>query len=93
MHRNDGEIETEEIAIAENSADQLSLELLAPEDEVRRALPNGLYRKSYSERKAGICRLLVGRFGLPTTIARPYAARLCRHLFSGPSFREWLGIS
>lgn len=92
MHRNSGEIATDEVAIAEIDADQLALELLAPEYEVRRLLPKGISKKSYSQRELSTRRLLVQRFGLPTPIARDHASRLCRLWFSGPSFREWLGI-
>jgi len=92
MHRSGGEIEVEEIATAENDADQLALELLAPEGEVHCLLPLDFSKKTYKQREINVRRLLVGRFGVPPSIAGAYASQLCRQWFNGPSFKEWLGV-
>ena len=92
MHRNDGNIGTNKILNAENHADLLAFELLAPEIEVWRALPRPFAKRTYQERAASVRRLLARRFGLPSYAAGQYSIILCRSRFGGPSVREWLGL-
>lgn len=80
------------ILASENRADRLALELLAPEETIRRSLVRGFYDKPFEKRVSSLRRLLKTRFGLPSSVAETVAARLCRGWFGGPSAREWLGL-
>ena len=92
MHRVGGEIASEEVLEAENQADLLAFELLAPEAEVWAAVPKDFSRRPFARRVASLHRLLTRRFGLPRYAAARYSAILCRSRFGGPSVREWLGM-
>jgi hypothetical protein len=77
---------------AECLADELALELLAPEIAVLdrlRALPESL---TYRQREQALDSHLRSDFGLPEHVAGPYAMRLLRREFGGPSSAEWLGV-
>jgi hypothetical protein len=91
MHRENDQCVTD-VADSETRADRLALELLAPEDQVRDALPRGFFRKPYTKRTGSVRRILKMRFDLPTSVAHGYAAHLCRDWFHRPSAREWLGV-
>lgn len=79
-------------ACSETLADELAVELLAPEEAVRRALQHRPREKSLEKRGTIIMRLLMTNFGLPPVIAEVHASRLNRQWFRGPSAREWLGM-
>ena len=64
-------------------ADELACELLAPADEVRRAL-GGRWSS------ADATRLLVSRFHLPVGPATEFARRLTRRFQPAPTFVDWL---
>ena len=64
-------------------ADELACELLAPADEVRRAL--GAQWSS-----ADATRTLISRFRLPAGPATDYARRLTRRFQPAPTFVDWL---
>jgi hypothetical protein len=93
MHRDDTGSADGSILEVERQADELALELIAPEKDVWCSLPTGLADRPYDKRVAGLRRLLVRRFGLPNEAAHKYAAGLCRSRFGGKSVREWLGIT
>lgn len=77
---------------SEHRADRLALELLAPEQAIRRFLVRGFYDKPFEKQVISLCRLLKTRFGLPASIAETFAVRMCRGWSGGPSAREWLGL-
>ena len=81
------------VAGAERLADELALELLAPEANVLDLLRPLAPRQPYAEREAAAQRLMQTGFGLPDPIAGRYALRLLRRQTGGPSTREWLGVA
>jgi hypothetical protein len=81
------------IITAENRADLLALELLAPASAVRNRLPRTVFRRDYESKCQVVTRLLSSHFGLPKPVAVEYGAFLSRRWFGGPSVREWLGIA
>jgi hypothetical protein len=81
------------VLVAENRADLLALELLAPARAVRNRLPRSASRRHYESKCQAVTRLLSSHFGLPKPVAIEYGAFLCRRWFGGPSVREWLGIA
>lgn len=80
-------VERATIARAEAEADQLALQLLAPEDCALRVLPAA---GRFSERLAAGTAALVASFGLPAPIAAPYARRLVAQRDGPPGWQEWL---
>lgn len=87
----DGDIFQGTVLKAENDADLLALELLAPAKEVWARLPVKT-RSSFRELMEYATRILKEEFGLPNTVAKPYAYQLVDSLTGGPSIREWLGL-
>lgn len=77
---------------AESRADLLALELLAPENEVRRRVPELNASRNHQQTVADTVSVLVHTFGLPQQIANGYGQSLCRSWHGGPSFKEWLGV-
>ncbi len=75
---------------AETHADQLALELLAPEGAVLRHMHAAGLPSTHDGRVKLAEALLMRAFGLPPVIAAGYAPHLCRSAFGGSSFREWL---
>lgn len=78
---------------AECIADEVALELLAPEAAVMERLALLAPGRPYPEREHAAELLLKETFGLPDPIAGRYARRLLRLQTGGPSTREWLGIA
>ncbi|MDP9352380.1 MAG: hypothetical protein M3P51_12670 [Chloroflexota bacterium] len=77
---------------AENRADRLALELLAPADEVRtRVCANGAADDFFACR-AEAQRLLLDEFELPIGVAEEYARRLAEWITGGPSVLESWGL-
>ncbi len=76
---------------AEDHADQLALELVAPADTVREH--TNLNQTSYAERCKEIVGVLTSTFGLPTDMANMYGRALLQSLGKGPSFLEQLGLN
>jgi len=72
---------------AEDKADQLALELLAPASSVLSAART-LGTPTDSD---AVTALIVDRFGLPSPIARTYTRMVLNALGAGRSFRDWLG--
>ena len=75
------------IMLAEERADQLALELLAPADEALRRLPP---RAAWNDWVPETARRLEIVFGLPHTVAAAYARRLGRDCGHGPDFWDWM---
>lgn len=76
---------------AENQADRLSLELLAPVGEVCRELKAAGLR-SYDTCLSFAHELLATDFGLPAVVAQGYAREVAEALTGGPSVLAALGI-
>jgi len=79
---------------AEDRADRLALELLAPAEDALEAMSDliessGLSRNS---RRVQATRLLASRYGLPEAQARDYARLLLKDVERGSSFQNWIGI-
>lgn len=76
----------------ESRADRLALELLAPEAEVRRRVPDVGRLRVFGQAVGHTTNVLRDAFGLPPRIAEGYGTSLCRSWYGGPSFGEWLGL-
>ncbi len=78
---------------AEDRADRLAIELLAPFElvipQVKKAIANV---KEYAARQELTCQLLTSTYSLPLTVAKDYAYRLLEETGAGRSFREWLNL-
>ncbi len=85
-----GEAALSDVWDAEDHADQLALELVAPADEVREH--TSLSHQHYLERRSEIAGVLTTIFGLPTDMADLYGRALLQSLGKGPSFLEQLGL-
>jgi hypothetical protein len=80
------------ILSVESRADRLALELLAPEAEVRRRVPDTGSPRTFGQAVDQTANVLRDAFGLPPMIAEGYGTSLCRSWYGGPSFGEWLGL-
>lgn len=90
--RPDGSLGCGRLAEAENRADRLALELMAPAAEVERRVAQHERPASFQQGAERTARVLVDDFGLPSDVATDYAKALCARWYSGPSMRQWLGI-
>jgi|SRR5579859_4211235 len=87
---NHGQIGLSTIWNAENRADAVALELLAPLEAVlQHAL---LDQPRYEQRRQELVTVLARTFGLPGDMAEFYAPLLLRRCNKGPSFWEGLGL-
>ncbi len=93
MHRDESGFGDATALDSEDQADRLAFELVAPEDELWRALPKDFKDRTYRKRVETVRRLLIRRFGLPSEASCKYATIFCRTRFGGASVREWLGIT
>jgi hypothetical protein len=91
--RADGSLGCGGIGGAEVRADRLALELLAPEDEVRRCFNLIAVPDTRDVRVAALTALLLEQFGLPGAVAAPYARALVGEWHGGRSVRELFGLS
>ncbi len=72
---------------AENRADRVALELLAPEEDALRQLPvQG--NQTWAEWKVAAADTLTWHFGMPQVVAAGYALALAPRVGAGPSFWE-----
>ncbi len=85
------EIRNGQVLAAEERADRLALELLAPADEARSRLTQGSFPKTRDGTIQRVAQLLVGEFGLPLDIAQGYAQQIIDEIHPGPTLVEWLG--
>jgi hypothetical protein len=83
-----GSIDQGAILRAEDRADRLALELLAPAADVLAAATN--VASTPFERARELTELLEQHYGLPLVVARAYAASLAKQT-SRPSVAEWFG--
>lgn len=78
---------------AESSADILALELIAPEDVVKKTLNSLRIQIRFYDLKEKLPELLSTYFYLPESISHTYATALCyKWCRGGPSFSDWLGL-
>jgi len=85
-----GSVSSMRVLDAEDNADRLALELLAPRRDVVKLM------KEYKQKSQTVClhttqTLLTERYGLPATVATQYARFLLAKLTPQLSFRDWLG--
>jgi len=85
-----GGIGCSRIAEAENTADELALELLAPAEVVKQCLAAELRSRNRSQ--AEITTILKETFGLPTSVAVRYSLRFDPAEKKDRSVKEWLGL-
>lgn len=90
--RQDGAFGCAAIAGAEGRADRLALELLAPADEVLMRLAWNGRAARFGEMTARARGVLLEEFGLPRSVAGPYADLLVRGRMGGPTVREVFGF-
>jgi hypothetical protein len=83
-----GSIDQGSILRAEERADRLALELLAPAEQVLAQLP--AVATQPLERMCMATEVLISVYGLPRQVARTYAAAVVRQ--PQPSTAEWLGF-
>jgi hypothetical protein len=86
----EGSIARREALRAEDRADLLALELLAPLQCLRESLVKK--QVAWSDAQAGdvVEGLLIAEYGLPPDVARNYARFLIARHASAPMFRDWL---
>jgi hypothetical protein len=91
MERGDqGQLPVSAIWDAEDRADRLALELLAPWDAVLARAD--LTPPTYPQRLEALTALLTHTFDLPADLIPLYARQILRALGKGPSFLEQLGL-
>lgn len=88
----DGSFESFKVFNAENNADLLALELLAPHSEVIKTTQNGRGKISFDVFDQQCFDLLVSSYKLPHSIARQYSKRLAYLTTGGPSIMSKLGF-
>ncbi|HEX2914057.1 MAG TPA: ImmA/IrrE family metallo-endopeptidase [Chloroflexia bacterium] len=87
-----GDILSGQTLRAEERADRLALELLAPQEEaLGLVIPAIQGLKSYLRRLAAAQEILANHFRLPLPVAQEYARLLLPEAGAQESFREWLG--
>lgn len=77
---------------AENEADYLALELLAPRARVISDTISSTKRLTYSQFNRKSLELLTCKYGIPSDIAKQYASQLAYAVTKGPSFLDKLGL-
>lgn len=77
---------------AENRADQLALELLAPAHHVRVQVSKLGLPKRFAAHKSTLPNILTDHYGLPESIAEGYANHLARKFTGGPTLAEQWGL-
>lgn len=85
-----GEVDQDYVLRAEHRADLLALELLAPQERVRREIGSYL-PLAVPTRIHAVASHLRDSYGLPHTVATTYARHLLRDSLR-PTVREWLGV-
>ena len=88
-----GGVLSEPVLRAESRADQLALELLAPEETALPLVQAAIRAKpSYAFRLSAAIQVLSQTFSLPATVAQPYAVQLVQLAGGQTTFREWLNL-
>ncbi|MGI8551653.1 MAG: ImmA/IrrE family metallo-endopeptidase [Dehalococcoidia bacterium] len=93
MERGGGGFACGSTSEAECLADNLALELLAPEAAVYSGLRAIALGRPYPEREQAAEEFVRRTFGLPDPLVGRYARRLLRRQTGGPDTREWLGLA
>jgi hypothetical protein len=86
-----GDVNRREVLEAEDRADRIALELLAPRQTVLERLETRGIRWRENTALRAATGILVGDFGLPPVIAEQYGRSLVLSRRSMRGFREWLG--
>lgn len=89
MERPDEGVPTNLILDAEDRADRLALELLAPIASLRIRMKRNDVPVGYHARLAFLTTALCIEYGLPLSIA-PFYAEIMLHQWGEPTFRDWL---
>ena len=90
--KGDGSFESAKVFDAENDADMLALELLAPSSKVIKGTKEGQSKPVFSEFRNNCYKLLVEKYGLPSSISEEYASRIAFSVTGGPSILTKLGF-
>lgn len=77
---------------AENRADQLALELLAPARHVRAQISKLRLPQRFAAHKSALPNILTGHYGLPESVVAGYANHLARKFTGGPTLAEEWGF-
>ena len=88
-----GEVNRLEVLAAEDRADRIALELLAPWQTVLERLEAKSIRWREHSAATAATEVLVEEFGLPLAIAQEYGRSLVLSRRSTRGFREWLGAT
>ncbi|MCI0410470.1 MAG: hypothetical protein L0191_18235 [Acidobacteria bacterium] len=88
-----GEVNRLDVLAAEDRADRIALELLAPRQTVLERLEARKIRWRERSAVTAATEILVEEFGLPVTVAQEYGRSLVLRRRSTRSFREWLGTT
>ena len=88
----DGSFISSDVFDAENDADSLALELLAPASVVIRETRSKSEKIPFAEFKDKCSRLLVDKYGITNSISDNYATRLAYSVTGGPSLLSKLGF-
>jgi hypothetical protein len=76
---------------AEDDADRLALELLAPKAAVVQMVTSKIPSWRSPESRASAEKVLLDVFGLPADVAQSYAGHIVNGRRGNSSFSEWLG--
>ncbi len=77
---------------AENEADYLALELLAPRAKIINETVSSARRLTYSQFTKKSQEILIDKYRIPSEVARQYASELAYSITNGPSFLDKLGL-
>lgn len=88
----DGSFASLKVFDAENDADSLALELLAPSTKVIKKVRENSDKLIFSEFRKQCYYLLLENYGLPETISEEYSSRIAYAVLGGPSIITKLGL-
>jgi hypothetical protein len=87
-----GHFRRAEVCLAEDRADRLALELLAPADEVLAMLPASSVDAGFHEMASWLRDILSETCGLPPSIDNAYARQMALRATGGPNLVDALGL-
>lgn len=88
----DGSFFSQEVFNAENDADSLALELLAPSANIVREIKGSFPKIQFQDFKARCNQLLHSKYGLPISISEDYSTQLAYSVTGGPSLLTKFGF-
>src|SRR5690606_23003050 len=88
----DGSFFNEEVFNAENDADSLALELLAPAMNIVSEIKGSFPKIQFQDFKVECYHLLYNKYGFPKMVSEDYAARLAYSVTGGPSLLTKFGF-